>query len=437
MELREYRILRISENMELRAMRVISGALAFSVPFKPGYNSVAVLALAAFWVLCMRKSFAPATMKRILLVSSLFWIAVLGMIYSSNLEEGLFRLQQKLLLLVLPLIFFTTKVDRLKLSRIALSMFVVAVLLACLISITYGVVNWSMHGDASRITSQGLAQFIGLYPYIMALLCLVCQIILLEGKLNNAEIFTWMKNNITLAMLWLFFTAFILLLSVQQIIILWFIVVVVYTFRLVKKTAVAAIIVLAVVSLTIVGVATIPALSEKFSDLVLGSKRNFIPLDDDAIRPHLSEWNGIAIRRAVWTCSMDIIGNHPLIGVGTGDAQDTLQLAYEKRNFYLAALYNRFNAHNQFIQTVVNFGFAGLMIWMLTLGKLFHVYRGNWLFTLTLGCMLLAMITESMLETNKGNLLLAFGLAVFALKTHTSKGEAMPGSSTTSQNSQQ
>ena len=163
--------------------------------------------------------------------------------------------------------------------------------------------------------------------------------------------------------------------------------------------------------LVVTSIILIPTLKTKAEEVISG-KENTIPLDQDASLGRT--WNGIAMRKAVWTCSLDAIKKNFWLGVGTGDGQDELQSAYEKRQFYFASRHNRFNTHNQYLQTLVNFGLIGFTIWMISLWFLYQHYKSSPLAIYLLGCLMFSMLTESMLETNKGVLSMAFVLTVLS-----------------------
>ncbi|MFN7604055.1 MAG: O-antigen ligase family protein [Bacteroidota bacterium] len=114
------------------------------------------------------------------------------------------------------------------------------------------------------------------------------------------------------------------------------------------------------------------------------------------------------MRRAIWVCAIDVIKNDLWLGVGTGDGQDALQESYLNRNFVLAGKYNRFNAHNQYLQVAINFGLIGLLSWLGVLIWLLYHQRRNWLLLTLITIFLFSMLTESMLETNKGVLTFSF-----------------------------
>ena len=85
-------------------------------------------------------------------------------------------------------------------------------------------------------------------------------------------------------------------------------------------------------------------------------------------------WGGGVLRLAIWQCAFDIVREYPIIGVGTGDSQQALQDSYEKRKFYFASRYNKYNAHNQYIQQMVTHGIPDYCCYLpvLRLGSYCH-----------------------------------------------------------------
>lgn len=403
------RLITIPPKTEKRIFLFLCCALALSVPFKPSYNSMITIGLLAFWLFFMEKRMEWGRVRLVLMISTLFWIALAGMLYTENTEEGWFRLQQKSLLLVFPLVFGTITISWQKELKWIVSFFLIGVLLACLLSLIDATIYWIRNDNAERFFAHGLAEFVNLYPYILALLCLMLIIILAEAGLGNLELHPWLQHRFVIVGLALFFSVFLLLLSVKQIIIAWLFFIVAYAIRLNKNRFVLYLLSVAFI-LTVLSVFFIPTLKTKVLEIT-SKEDNMIPLDRDASLGR--NWNGIAIRRAIWACTMDVIKANPLLGVGTGDGQDHLQAAYENRQFYFASRYNRYNTHNQYLQTIVNFGIAGLLVWLCSLSGLLWQYRKNWLVFSLLACLLFAMLTESMFETNKGVLLMAYLFTVF------------------------
>ncbi len=403
------RLFQIPIHLEQRIFLFLSVAISVSIPFQAIYNSIFCIALFVFWTFFMKKKFVWPQIKIIIAISILFWMALLGMLYTQNIEEGWFRLQQKSLLLLLPLVLGTTSLDWKNKLKWIMSFFVIGVVSACFICLVAAFKSAVQYHDFEKFFSHGLAGTTDLYTYLLAIACLASILIIAEANLSKLEIHTLLINRVIAISLISFLSVFILLLSVKQIIITWIIFIIAYSIRMNTNKWFLPITLTAGLLLTVSSVLLIPTLKEKMTEIIEG-KDNTIPLDQDASLG--KGWNGIAMRKAVWTCALDAIKNDLWIGAGTGDGQDKLQAAYENRQFYFASRYNHFNTHNQYLQTLVNYGIIGLIVWLASLVWLITKYRSNWLVVGLLGCMLFAMLTESMLETNKGILLMSFMLTI-------------------------
>ncbi|MEM6718252.1 MAG: O-antigen ligase family protein [Bacteroidota bacterium] len=79
----------------------------------------------------------------------------------------------------------------------------------------------------------------------------------------------------------------------------------------------------------------------------------------------------LADRLDIWTSAMDIIQENSIVGVGTGDYQIELDKQYYTTGFD-KGIDQKFNCHNQFLQTVVSYGLIGF----LSLGAiLFFIFK--------------------------------------------------------------
>jgi O-antigen ligase len=155
-------------------------------------------------------------------------------------------------------------------------------------------------------------------------------------------------------------------------------------------------------------------LTDRFKKLWVFSNESVIQLDVDSSLGR--SWDGSSIRLAIWRCSFDLIEQHGLIGLGTGDVQDELQKAYEKRKFYFASRYNNYNAHNQYIQQLLSHGIIGLVSLLLSIGIGFYLAfkQKNTLYFYFLVIFAVICLTESFLEINKGIIWYSFFNSLFA-----------------------
>ncbi|MBS1486333.1 MAG: O-antigen ligase family protein [Bacteroidetes bacterium] len=405
-----------SQPVKQKIFIALACALMAAISLPPFYNSLATVVMFLYWLFFVAKKFNTKNRLLVVLISALFWISLVGLTYTQNMEEAKFRIfEQKILLLVYPLVFLTAGVDKDKVVRWLVSCFVVVIAAICLVSLGEAILYWLQHQSADHFFSHGLAQFLDIYPYVLSLLCLASVIMLMEAYLGNCVLLSFLSSRLLIVGLIIFFSAFIALFSVVQVILAWFILAVIYSFRLTASRRGLLIVLGAMALAVVLAVLLIPPLNKKVNETFFG-KLNTIPLDRDASLGFVP-WNGIAMRKAVWTCSMDVIKDNFWLGVGTGDGQDLLQQAYEKRQFYFASRYNRFNTHNQYLQTLVNFGAVGLALWLGSLALLFVYFKNNPMALSLLAICVWSMLTESMLETNKGIVAMALLLSFSALMT--------------------
>jgi O-antigen ligase len=159
-----------------------------------------------------------------------------------------------------------------------------------------------------------------------------------------------------------------------------------------------------------------PSLNYQWKDLIDFSEENSIQLDEDKSLGR--GWGGKTVRLSIWKCSFDVIKDHWMWGVGTGDAQDELQKAYERRKFYFASMYNRYNAHNQYLQNLLMNGILALVVFLASV--IYPLYLslregGNLrMYTIFLFAVALIFCTESYLEINKGIVFYSFFNSIFA-----------------------
>lgn len=384
--------------------------VAFTIPFKAIFNSILIIALLVVWLLAVPKSFSKIQYWLIAAISSVFILAVWGMFFTQNIDEGFFRLQQKALVPVFALVIGTSSWYDKNSEKWALTAFLVGMLCASAYSFGIAFIHTLSSGSYAHFFAHGLVEALDLYTYIFAILCLIAVFVLLESYLGNLALHPVFNRYSTMIFLVILFSSLLFLLSVKQVLIAWGVLVMIYAWRLTKNHwyFLAAIAMVAVVGSCLIFI--IPSLYDKFNEVV-ASPAVSIPLDQDASLG--KSWDGIALRKAIWTCAAEVVSQNFWWGTGTGDAQDALQQAYEARQFYFASRFNHFNAHNQYIQTWIAFGLIGLIFCILSWVFIYWNRKGSPALISFVICMTLCFFTESMLETNKGNLIYGFFSSLF------------------------
>ncbi|HKP32741.1 MAG TPA: O-antigen ligase family protein [Chitinophagaceae bacterium] len=393
--------------------------IVYTIYLWPLVNTILIIFLVVFWLLFMRKEFFRPSASLgtgsgrgvntlLFLFTALYLVSVLGFLYTENKDEGLFKLQQQSAILFFPLVFGTIAVPEGFFKKISFH-FILATCVAAFISIVSGLVNFSITGDASMLAKENLMLFRDLNPPMTGVLCITAIIILLTHYFKD------FKNKKLAFFAVTFLSAYIILLSVRLEIVFLLIILLVFIFKLIGSALHRAALALLMLVVIVVSVISIPILNRQWKELIDFSPQNHIVLDQDSSLG--KNWGGKSIRLAIWDCSRDILKEHWLLGVGTGDVQDSLQATYDRRQFYFASKYNRYNAHNQYLEIWLANGVAGLIIYISCLLiplMIFLKRRDSFGYVLFLGLVIAMSFTESFLNVNKGVIWYSFFNSIFA-----------------------
>lgn len=126
-------------------------------------------------------------------------------------------------------------------------------------------------------------------------------------------------------------------------------------------------------------------------------------------------------RAIIWPEAKLLIKENFWTGVGVGQSVDALIERYEVIE-YDKGIRERFNAHNQFLETFLQTGIFGflLLITFFIYGYYVALKNGNVLYAVFLSIVIFYMLVESLFETQMGMVAFAFFNALFlsALTTH-------------------
>jgi O-antigen ligase len=389
----------------------------YSMLFWTYLNSILAIVISTYWLFFLKKEFNLSSQrsKMVILFISLYLVGMIGLIYTSNMTKGAAIMQKQSALLFFPLVFGTTSVFSFSLLKKIINHYLIATGLACIIGLCIGLYNFSSTGEMNAITGKGLLYFHAFNPIVMGLYCLLALIFIFTYDLGERK-----KRKPGLIILSVILSVFIFMLSIRIIIFSWFLLVLYFIWKKIEVKSYRIIFSLGLLLLVVISGLTITPLKKKWVELVNFSEKNSIVLDKDSSLGH--PWGGKAIRIAIWKCSADIIRDHWLLGVGTGDTQDSLQQEYENRKFYFASRYNQYNAHNQYLQFAIGLGIPGFLLFVLNIIIPFFQYSRKYLpniYLIFLAVFAITALTESLLEINKGIILYSFFNSIFAFTTIT------------------
>ena len=380
--------------------------LSFSIPFNNFLINVAIGLLLLGWILqggyfvSIRGIIQSPGLAAL---SALFFLHIAGLLYSENMSEGIFVVEKKLSLFLFPLLIGANKKINFSLADIKkiICFFVVACCIVSSLCFARGIYFWIINHTNEKLFYHELSSLFNLHAVYLSAYLIFSVFFLLYLLYDNFS--KWnIYYKITSISIILFFTVIILLLSARSAIfvyILLFICFIFYSFYKKKKLPLAMLLSTLFLLLVIAMIIKIPFIYDRFYEIA-ESKWYFSPYENNA--------NGFTLRIVKWSCSLQGIKENFWLGVGTGDAQDYLQMCYKGRNFWGEVFH--FNSHNQFLQTGLTVGIVGLLVFIYCLiFPLVQAFiRKNFLLFIFLSIVILCSLTESFLERQQGVIFFCF-----------------------------
>ena len=362
--------------------------------------------------------------KYILAPVILYLLYVIGTLYSTQLKGqsgALFDLEVKLSLILFPIFFLTTDLSKLgnDFYKRVLKAFIYGCLVSSIILINKAMMDYFKEQDTSVFYYSSLSWVH--HPSYLALYFTFAIAILLTWtfKSGNRIVF---KRNLAILLI-IHFQIFIVLLSSKAGVIGFFITCgLIFGYYLMKRLKGRKL------SFTITGLVLVtfvliflifPTSFNRFYAV----KKSF----EDHQIPDNQKTESSAARMMVWKCSIEIIQENFIFGVGTGDVKTELIKKYEEKEILLA-LKEHLNPHNQFMQTFIAIGFLGFLLLMasLVLPAVCAYKKENLLFILFIGMFLFHILVESMLERQAGVVFFAFFNVLLFFSDFPKSEESLP-----------
>jgi O-antigen ligase len=391
-----------------QALWFIAAAIVITMVWLPLLNAAFCILFFVLWLYKTQFQFKINKPVFFLLFIAVFLISAISFIYSHNKQEALATLQLKLPLLVFPIVFSTGVQWNEKQIEQLFYFFSYSVCVFCLLTIGNAVYYYLQTGNQNDLIGYHIIPFTYVYPSVASLFCVFS--VALHLNMITEKKKSILLNILPVLICW----GTLVLLSNRMGLLLCSLLTVFFVIRFFKKRQ-ARWVAMGVIlgSLLLVLIFNKPIRS-RFETVLNFKTTSMVPLDKEASLGR--SWDGLYLRLAIWNCASDVIRQNFWVGVGSGDVQTELQKSYENRKFYFASRYNRYNAHNQFIEQWVMTGIAGFLILVASLLiPLFQNLRSGTLFySVFLLIFIFYCCTESMLEITKGVVWFSFFNSIFA-----------------------
>jgi O-antigen ligase len=382
-----------------KAALFVTGATAFSIPFAIRFNSIVLVACFSclfFFALISRLSFNDLIRWKLFWTIVIHYVVILiGLIYSSNLNQGSADVERFTFALIVPVFVFIASQFGVRQVHI-LYAFTAGCILLTLYG--FGIVFSLEPGERSEVLKLGhlnFTDYIGIHPTYLGLYFLLIFFFLLEQLRHNRERKdrAWISTVVVIA----YVVGMLLFLRAQIVLLIFFASLVLYVLVLFRKRA--ALITFFLFASGIFAFFADPHRVTTFFDRY--GKNVSTALDN---------------RIELWASVVETISQQPIIGAGTGDEQDALDAGY-RRDRFAEGYENSYNAHNQYLEFIVRNGVIEIVAF---LALLYFGFKGalqsnNYTYLLFIMIFCLAMMVESCLNVQKGIVFFYFFLTAFAI----------------------
>jgi O-antigen ligase len=404
---------------------VFTVALLIALPMSIKFTNAAVIAIVVATLYSNPLSFIGQSIKRnltgILISTSAFLFAAITITYSEEPRVGFYVLEKQLPLLLLP---FALSVAQYRMNwNLVVRIFALVISAIAVICMSYGVYNYytgnydlsyvggyfkQFNFEIYSLYGESLMRPFAINPIYMSMyVSFAIFIVLIDKGLS-----TFVK--IILLLILLLFQALI----GSRIGILAFGatfavgVFVLFKSRGARLAAIGLIVLFAAVITVVIFVN--PVLKLRY---IKETSAFNIPADPNG-------WNSVSIRTAIWTCSLDLFKQHPLLGYSVG-GQEAARDQCERRYSFYGVFGENLNCHNQYFEYLLGGGMILLLIFIGQLSWLFrHALRyEKQLYAIFIVLFAATCVGESLLETNKGVVFFAFFNSFFLFRSQSPSPE--------------
>ena len=390
--------------------------LVFAMPFYMRFLPYLIAASLLSWMLQkdiiqrVKKSFSSKYFTAFILF---YGLHLIGLIYTKNINTGLFKLQVKLSLIIFPLIIFSSGDYLVKRRDNILQSFVYGNLVASIMCLVLAFYH-SFHNGGDELFNTAVWPSAKDWSFVRQVLAgysyfsytwlstfihvsyfstyILLGLFYIYSKLINhwAELVS--LRRVLYIFIAVFFLLMILLLqSRAAIIALSGLILYEVLYQVLRPGRTGLKIVIAVIFIVLI------------SGVIYNSGR-FATLKNGAQEMSFNQLKKDNLRLLMWEKSMDIIKDNFLFGVGTGDVKDAILNAYDQKTKE-ATKGEFYNSHNEFLETTVRLGIiGGGVLLTILLMPFFNKsnYRDNRLLIAFLIIIILNFLFESMLDRLNG-----------------------------------
>ena len=383
-------------------------ALTFPLPFK--LSNPWIITMLISWLIHLfasRKGFQFISDNRWIKMS--FWSLTIffvwhlfSLLFAEDFDNSLKAIEGKLSLLVFPLVLFTTSLRKDQIHQL-LKLFILSICLAILYLMGHSFMNYLDEGfwlTYHDFTAPFSAHAVFFSYYLFAAVLFSIYFIQMQGTSMKMKGFYTLVIIISIVGLVFCASKNVTVVSISFGFFM-------FIQRYIKKGVKVKELSIAVVVLLIAlfSAMQLDAVKSRMGELFSGSgMENYHEIRGGGMIEEAETvlFNGTSLRITFWYLGIDEVSerNRLLVGLTPGDRREIMNERYAEVGM---VSFSNYNLHNQFIQTFVELGLIGLLIYLLVYTSLFSLAfeQSNRLLLIFLLATVIFQLTESMLERNK------------------------------------
>jgi len=384
--------------------------LAFSIPVYQNILPILIVLILLNWFSLENRKGGNSNLTFVCLVV-FFLIHVIGLLWSVNLDFGMFDVQVKLSFLLLPFIFYFSETLVNDDFERVLSGYVIG----CAVGVFLGVTQafYAYYSDNTgflKLYSESLTPSLHIGYFAMYMNFAII-ILIYRLYFRSESLFTY--QNLLRVFLILFFSGAVFLSTSRNGLIgllLALTLIVIYSVIRYRKW-------MSIISIAVIAWVIMSSLLKDYKSSAL-KFHGFEEVEAAVKKGKASQKvykTSTSIRILVWSFSLNLIKSNPIIGVGTGDIKDELIKLYKKEG-YPILVKRQYNSHNQYLQTAAALGIPTLIVLLLMfISPLLVRWRRLHFLAVFLSIIVgVACLTESVLEVQAGVIFYTFFASLFA-----------------------
>lgn len=399
---------------------LLLGLMAGGLIVAPHFFGLLVVIFFVYTVYGVLKRNLVFKTNRVFYLFILFYILyVIGILFTNNMQQSLDYLEYKLSFIVFPLLFsFQLKQDRLRIELVG-GMFLVGVVSTMVLGIINSAICYFDDGSFSCFLTVSISPIH--HPTYFV-------VYLLFGILLSW--IGWYRKWAYYKLAWIVpFTFLALILHVLSLslagilfLMIFFFFAAVYLIyrKWGKKLAVAGLIIVPVIAYLFV--TKVPQVEGEYNNAKWYMDQ-YMRDPESFVKNTPYPMSGSEERLILWTVASGILATHPM-GVGTGNVDDIM---FEQLNKLGQAelAEKKLNPHNQFLQTGIEIGWLGLLVFLILLGYVIHLawkFRSGLLLLLATSLAFNSLF-ESMLQRQSGIVFYTFWICILVVLISAKNGQ--------------